>query len=129
MAMNELTHSVRGYLLTHDTSFLGPYTTARHTLPAVRARDARRATAVPGLQPLLASMTQRAGAWERWAQQLLAHPPAGPFSSAAGVTQQRAGKQLFDAWRGAADHVLRHLDADQRAHLQASLRTVVTLNP
>src|SRR5919199_4645004 len=33
---------LRGYLLTHDTSFLGPYTTARRTLPAVRARCAPR---------------------------------------------------------------------------------------
>src|ERR671923_2689776 len=39
---------LRGYLLTRDTSFLAPYTTARRTLPAVRARGARRGTAVPG---------------------------------------------------------------------------------
>jgi PAS domain S-box-containing protein len=120
---------LRGYLLTQDTSFLAPYTTARRTLPTLRAGSARLAAAVPGVQPLLASMTQRAGAWERWAQHLLAHPPVGPFSSAAGIAQQRAGKQFFDAWRGAADRVLRHLDADQKAHLQTSLRTVATLNP
>jgi PAS domain S-box-containing protein len=120
---------LRGYLLTRDTSFLAPYTTARRTLPTLRAGSARFGAAVPGVQPLLASMTQRAAAWERWAQQLLAHPPAGPSSSAAGIAQQRAGKRLFDAWRAIADHVLRYLDADQKTHLQASLRTAATLNP
>jgi PAS domain S-box-containing protein len=120
---------LRGYLLTHDASFLVPYTTARRTLPALRARDARRGSAVPGVPSLLASMAQRAVAWERWAHHLLAHPPAGPSSSSANVTHQRAGKRLFDAWRVAADHVLHYLDADQNAHLQASLRTVATLNP
>src|SRR5919206_4089571 len=31
---------LRGFLLTHDRSFLAPYTTARRTLPAMRARTA-----------------------------------------------------------------------------------------
>jgi CHASE3 domain sensor protein/GAF domain-containing protein len=120
---------LRGYLLTHDPSFLAPYTTAQRTLPALRAGTARLGAAVPDVQPLLTSMTRRAAAWERWAQQLLAHPPAGPSSSAAGIAQQRAGKRLFDVWRVAADRVLHYLDADQKAYLQASLRTTATLNP
>jgi CHASE3 domain sensor protein len=33
---------LRGYLLTHDASFLVPYTTAQRTLPALRARCAPR---------------------------------------------------------------------------------------
>src|SRR5919199_1853964 len=119
---------LRGYLLTHDTSFLAPYTTARRTLPALRAGSAQLSAAVPGVQPLLATMTRRAVAWERWAQHLLAHPPAGPSTSAASIAQQQEGRRLFDAWRVIADHVLRYLDADQKAHLQASLRTAATLN-
>jgi signal transduction histidine kinase/CheY-like chemotaxis protein len=126
--MDDEETGLRGYLLTHDTSFLAPYTTAWRVRPALHARDARLSTAVPGLQPLLAARRQRAVAWERWARQLLAHLPAGPSSSAANVAQQRAGKQLFDAWRVAADRVVHYLDADQNAHLQASLRTTATLN-
>src|SRR5438874_7659881 len=76
--MDDEETGLRGYLLTHDTSFLAPYMTARHTLPALRARDTRHGTAVLGVPSLLVSMTQRAVAWERWAQHLLAHPPAGP---------------------------------------------------
>src|SRR5919201_4005842 len=87
---------LRGYLLTHDRSFLPPYTTARRTVPAVRARTARLGTTLPGVQPLLASMTQRAVAWERWAHHLLAHPPAGPSTSVAGIAQQQEGRRLFD---------------------------------
>src|SRR5919201_6914491 len=87
---------LRGYLLTHDPRFLAPYMTARRTLPAVRARTARLGTTVPGVQPLLASMTQRAVAWERWAHHLLAHPPAGPSTSVAGIAQQQEGRRLFD---------------------------------
>src|SRR5919199_4157674 len=119
---------LRGYLLTRDPRFLAPYTTARRTVPAVRARTARLGTTVPGVQPLLASMTQRAVAWERWAHHLLAHPPAGPSLSAAGIAQQRAGERLFDAYRVAADRVLHYLQAHQNADLQASLQTVATLN-
>src|ERR671934_2976818 len=119
---------LRGYLLTHDARFLAPYTTARRTLPTLRAGSARLGAAVPGVQPLLASMTQRAVAWERWAHHLLAHPPAGPSASAAAIAQQRAGERLFDAYRVAADRVLHYLQADQNADLQASLRTVATLN-
>src|ERR671938_1945228 len=37
---------LRGYLLTQDTSFLAPYTTARRTLPAMRARTAHLGAAV-----------------------------------------------------------------------------------
>src|SRR5918912_547117 len=70
--------ALRGYLLTHDTRFLVPYTTARRLLPDLRTRSARLGTAVPGLPPLLVSMRQRVLAWERWARQLLVHPPAGP---------------------------------------------------
>jgi two-component system sensor histidine kinase/response regulator len=120
---------LRGYLLTHDPSFLAPYTMARRTLPSLRAGTARLGAAVPGVQRLLASMMQRAAAWERWAHHLLAHPPAGPSSSAASIAQQQEGRRLLDAWRVIADQVLRYLDADQQAHLQASLRTVATLNP
>src|SRR5438270_9229720 len=56
--------ALRGYLLTHDTRFLVPYTTARRLLPALRARSARLGTAVPGVQPLLVYMRQRVLAWE-----------------------------------------------------------------
>src|SRR5437764_2793947 len=126
--MDDEETGLRGYLLTHDTSFLTPYTTARRVRPVLHARDARLSAAVPGLQPLLAARRQRAVAWERWARQLLAHPPAGPSSSATNVAQQREGKRLFDAWRAAADRVVHYLDADQNARLQASLRTTATLN-
>src|ERR671935_755863 len=87
--------ALRGYLLTHDTSFLVPYTTARRLLPALRARSGRLGTAVPGLPPLLGSMRQRVLAWERWARKVLAHPPAGPSSTSAGIAQQREGERLF----------------------------------
>src|ERR671932_333377 len=102
--------ALRGYLLTHDASFLAPYTTARRLLPALRARSARLGTAVPGLPPLLGSMRQRVLAWERWARQLVAHPPAEPSSSSAGITQQREGERLFDAYRVASGRVLQYLD-------------------
>jgi CHASE3 domain sensor protein len=126
--MDDEQTGLRGYLLTHDTSFLTPYTTARRVRPALHARDARLSAALPGLRPLLAARRQRAVAWERWARQLLAYPPAGPSSSAANVAQQREGKRLFDAWRVAADRVVHYLDADQNARLQAGLRTTATLN-
>ena len=109
--------ALHSYLVTHDATFLAPYTTARRTLPALRARSARLGTAVQGVQPLLASMEQRAVAWERWAQQLRAHPPAGPSSSSAGIAQQRENDRLFDVYRVAADRVLHHLQADQKADL------------
>jgi CHASE3 domain sensor protein len=126
--MDDEETGLRGYLLTHDTSFLAPYSTARRMRTVLRARDAGLSTAVPGLQPLLAARRQRALAWERWARQLLAHPPAGPSSSSAGIVQQKEGKRLFDAWRVAADRVLHYLDADQNARLQASLRSAAMLN-
>ena len=83
--MGDERRGLSSYLPTHHATFLIPYTTARRTLPALRARSARLGTAVPGVQPLLASMTQRAVAWERWAQQRLARPPAGPSSSSRRV--------------------------------------------
>jgi signal transduction histidine kinase len=118
--------ALRGYLLTHDTSFLVPYTTARRLLPALRARSTRLGTAVPGLPHLLVSMRQRVLAWERWARQVLAHPPAGPSSARA--AQQRAGERLFNAYRAASARVLHYLQADQDAHLHAGLSTVTTMN-
>src|SRR2546423_5642168 len=126
--MDDEEMGLRSYLLTHDTSFLTPYTTARHVRSVLNARDARLSAAVPGLQPLLAARRQRAVAWERWARQLLAHPPARPSSSSANVAQQREGERLFDAWRAASDRVVGYVDAAQDARLQASLRTTATLN-
>src|SRR5437764_4767265 len=126
--MDDEEMGLRSYLLTHDTSFLTPYTTARRVRSVLNARDARLSAAVPGLQPLLAARRQRAVAWERWARQLLAHPPARPSSSAANVAQQREGERLFDAWRAASDRVVGYVDAAQDARLQASLRATATLN-
>jgi hypothetical protein len=68
---------LRGYLLTHAVSFLAPYTTARRILPIVRTRTLLHSVGLPGVRPLFVSMGQRGVAWERWAQQLLPHPPAG----------------------------------------------------
>jgi signal transduction histidine kinase len=119
---------LRGYLLTHDVSFLEPYTTARRLLPGLRARSARLGTAVPGVQPLLVSMRQRVLAWERWARQLLAHPPTGPSSSSGGIVQQREGKRLFEAYRVASVRVLHYLHVDQDARLHTGLSTVTTMN-
>src|SRR2546423_1039605 len=118
--------ALRGYLLTHDTSFLVPYKAARRLLPHLRADSARLGPAVPGLPPLLVSMRQRVLAWERWARQLLAHPPAGPSSARA--AQQREGERLFNAYRGASARVLHHLKVDQDARLHAGLSTVTTMN-
>jgi signal transduction histidine kinase len=118
--------ALRGYLLTHDASFLVPYTTARRLLPGLRARSARLGTAVPGLQPLLVSMRQRVLAWERWARQVLAHPPTGPSSARA--AQQREGERLFNAYRVASARVLHYLQIDQEAQLHAGLSTVTTMN-
>src|SRR5918911_1610705 len=69
--MGEERRGLHSYLLTHHATSLVRYTTARRTLPALRARDARRSTALAGVQPPLASMRQRALAWERWAQHVL----------------------------------------------------------
>ena len=63
--MDDEETGLRGYLLTHDTSFLTPYTTARRVRPVLHARDARLSAAVPGLQTLLAARRQRAVA-RRW---------------------------------------------------------------
>src|SRR5919204_4494965 len=117
--------ALRGYLLTHDPSFLVPYTTARRLLPALRARSARLGSAVPGLPPLLVTMRQRVLAWERWARQLLAHPPTGP--SSARTAQQREGQRLFNAYRVASARVLHHLQVDQDARLHAGQSTVATM--
>src|SRR5437764_7858197 len=127
--MDDEETGLRGYLLTHDTSFLTPYTTARRVRPVLHARDARLSAAVPGLQPLLAARRQRAVAWERWARQLLAHPPAGPSSSATNVAQQRQGERLFDTYHVASVRVLHYLDVDQNSELYKGLSTIATLNP
>jgi HAMP domain-containing protein len=131
--MGDERRGLRRYLLTHNATSLVPYTTARRTLPALRARSARLGAAVPGVQPLLASMTQRARTWERWAQQRLARPPAGSSSSAAGITQQpqgdRDGDRLFDAYRVASGRVLHYLDGAQNAELHEGLSTIATFNP
>src|SRR5919202_1388716 len=117
--------ALRGYLLTHDASFLAPYTTARRLLPPLRARSARLGPVVRGLPPLLVSMRQGVLAWERWARQLLAHPPAGPSSARA--AQQREGERLFNAYRAASGRVLHYLQVDQDARLHAGLSTVTTM--
>src|SRR5919202_942956 len=85
VSLPDVGRGLGSYLPTHHATSLVPYTTARRTLPALRARSARLGTAVPGVQPLLVSMRQRVLAWERWARQLVAHPPAGPSSSSAGI--------------------------------------------
>src|SRR5437763_1755399 len=99
---------------------------SRRLLPHLRADSARLGPAVPGLPPLLVSMRQRVLAWERWARQLLAHPPAGPSSTRA--AQQREGERLFNAYRVASARVLHHLQVDQDARLHAGLSTVTTMN-
>src|SRR5436309_275078 len=51
--MGDERRGLRSYLLTHHATSLVRYTTARRTLPALRAQSARLGTAVPGVQPLL----------------------------------------------------------------------------
>jgi PAS domain S-box-containing protein len=90
---------VRGYLLTHNESFLAPYTTGR--IMSDDAVAALRAT------PLTPEMTRQvdaaATALQRWrstfAAPVIADVKGGDAQAAQTLVQSGGGKALFDAFR------------------------------
>jgi len=124
--MDDLETGLRGYLLTHDPAFLQPYSEAKRELPALRMQADALSVKHPALRRLVYVMTQRAVAWQGWAQGALAYLPRNS-EALASVNRQLEGKRLFDRYRAASDATSRALWGDRQKALAGSNHTVAVV--
>lgn len=90
----------RGYVITHDASFLNPYTTGRQAA----AQDLVQLRALVGDEPLIASdLAAVDDQWQRWlsavAEPELAAAKAGDLSKSQQLVENELGETLFDTLR------------------------------
>ena len=118
--------SLRGWLLTREDEFLGPYRQGRSQLGEQLTR-ARQAFADDPVQlRLLDAMQQREQEWhEQWAEPALAGVPAGVETDAF----LSAGRELFDRYRAAETRAEAAADelrqASERRQVQVLVLAVV----
>jgi signal transduction histidine kinase/CHASE3 domain sensor protein len=115
-ALTDAETGARGYLMTGDPSFLGPFDRGRAEFP-VRMRQAR--AGVEGRTQVTASLDRMAAAGNRWLFDF-AQPAVEARRRGVDGPDQRVGKLLFDQFRVASlrtDGVLASEDAAGRAEI------------
>ncbi|MFI5843043.1 ATP-binding protein [Catenuloplanes sp. NPDC051500] len=123
-ALTDAETGVRGFRLTGDRLFLGPYDTGVAAYP--QALAGTRRTASEQTRERLSAEDAAARRWlEQFALPSVTVTPQQPGDAAA--LDERQGKRLFDTFRAAHDASAGTLDADRRAAVREFRRSSTTL--
>lgn len=119
----------RGYLLTHDPSFLQPYTTGQRAAVTASGQLARQFAGDPVSLGILAQVTAAADTWQtRALDPELAADENGTLTGPALTASVTLGKTLFDALRARLDTLQMRINNLVATALQDSSKAQTVAN-